>query len=248
MKMRFLILSLAALCFCAAPAMAATFGDGGASLQGALDGITVSPPSSVNVTTDDISDLLDSYWQVGGSGGSVSTVIVEIAAFAADNTFGIYDFANPANRVELFNGAASTGSQVLLSILGDGSVVLNISTDTGVDFAGNNFGFYLDATVNAASGGGFWYSDTLLNADGMDHMYAYQGVGDQIEIPPFAAGPWAANEYVLAFEDLKQSVSDRDYSDFVVLVESIQPIPVPGAVLLGVLGLSAAGIKLRRFA
>ena len=88
-------------------------------------------------------------------------------------------------------------------------------------------------------------------------MYAYQGTGDTVEISPWDPGDWTDNEYVLAFEDLvatwtnqdgSQGTSDWDYTDFVVMVESVNPVPVPGAVLLGILGLSAAGIKLRRFA
>ncbi len=81
-------------------------------------------------------------------------------------------------------------------------------------------------------------------------MYAYQGEvsnPDRIQIPPFAEGNWTNNMYMLAFEDLWNG-GDRDYSDFVVMMESVTPVPVPGAVLLGMLGLSAAGIKLRKYA
>ncbi len=96
--------------------------------------------------------------------------------------------------------------------------------------------------------GGFWYSDTSLNGDDADHMYAYEGVGDTIQIGGFAPGPWTSNEYILAWEDLDAEFADFDYDDMVVLVESVSPVPVPAAVLLGFLGLGAAGLKLRRFA
>jgi hypothetical protein len=245
MKTKLIILSIFALCLSATSAMAVPFGDGGAALQGVLDGITQPSPSSVNVATDELLDGSDAMWAVGGSGGSISTLIVELASFANGNTFGVYDSSNPAITVQIYAGPEVAGQQHLLSILGDGSVILDFS-DTGVDFAGNSFGFYLDSSVFQT--GGYWHSDTTLNSDGLDHMAAYQGVGDIIEIPPYAAGEWASNEYILAWEDLDASVADKDYTDFVVLVESVNPVPVPGAVLLAILGLSAAGIKLRRFA
>jgi len=65
------------------------FGDGGAALQGVLDSIATDGANDVTAATDEIAP--DEYWAIGGSGGSVSTIIVEIAAYAGTNTFGIYD-------------------------------------------------------------------------------------------------------------------------------------------------------------
>ena len=250
-----LVVCVAALCLSAAPAMAAMFGDGGAALQGVLNGITIPPPSSVDVTTDELPDTLaggtpyDSYWSVTATGGSVSTIIAELAAFMNTNTFGIYDAANPANKVQVFAGAATAGSQAAVTIKADGSVFLNIFNDTGVDFAGNLFGYYLDATVGNNNPNAVFYSDSSLNADGgFDHMYAYQGKNiDTVQLPNLSPGLWTDNEYVLAFEDLWAG-GDKDYTDFVVMVESVVPVPVPAAVLLGMLGLSVAGFGMRRFA
>lgn len=221
------------------------FGDGGAALQGVLDGITVGPvagSSSVNVVTDQFSP--DQLWAITGSGGSISTMIIELAGFAGSNSFGVYDSTNPANSVEIFSGPQGAGSQASLAILADGSVIVNF-VDTGVDFAsGNTFGFYL----NVAATGQRWYSETGLNTDGLDHMAAYQGNdSDVIQIPPFSAGVWTSSEYIMAWEDLDASVSDLDYTDFVVIVESVKPIPEPG--ILALLGLGLLGlVGGRRFA
>ena len=218
------------------------YGNGGAQLQAVLDGITVGGTSSVNVNTDDIPEVNDAMWSIGGAGGSVATLVVELAGFAGTNTFGIY---NGANQVEIFNGAAGSGDQRLISILADGSVYVNF-IDTGVDFAGNKFGFYLgDAPGNPNHQ--THYSDTSLNTDSVDHMVAFQGQGDSIQIPPFAAGVWTSNEFILAWED-RNGGGDRNYTDFVVLVESIAPceVPEPTSASLLLLGLMGVAQSVRR--
>lgn len=221
-----------------------SFGDGGHTLQGVFNNITTSPVagnSSINVLTDSISDNLDSYWSITGTGGSVSTMIIEIAGYAPYNSFGIYDIANPFNKMQLFAGTDSAGDQVTLSITHLGDVYLN-HMDTGIDFSGNNFGFYLDVSLTQ----NIWYSDTSLNADAVDHMIAYQGKNiDEIQILPWAAGMWTSSEYALAFEDLFGG-GDRDYADMVVMVESIMPSPEPGTLLLLGFGLMGVGLTVRK--
>lgn len=59
------------------------------------------------------------------------------------------------------------------------------------------------------------------------------------------------SEYLLAWEDLAWTNSAFDYNDFVVLVESVHPVPEPpaletfdlGALLLGGSGRCAAGMS-----
>ena len=235
----FLILSVFLV---AGSAIAVPFGsDGGSALQGVLDNITVGGDSSVDVTTDYLADINDSYWSVTGAGGSLSTMIIEIASFQDHNIFGIY---SGSQVIELFVGSNVAGDQALLSIMADGSVYVNFA-DTGVDFADNNFGYYLDSTYYAT--GGMWYSDTALNADAMNHMLAYQGTNtDTVQLPGFAAGLWTNNEYVLAFEDLDNIASDWDFTDMVIMVESVNPVPEPATMLLfgsGLIGLAAFGRK-----
>ena len=271
MKTKLLLLSIAALCLSVSPAFAATFGDGGAALQTVLDDLTVGGPSSIIVANNvELSDDLDSIWENTGS-GSVSTLLFELGAgFKEDFTFGVYDSLNSLNTLQIFPGSADAGFARTLFVGASGEVWLDYMYNTPGDplsglrpvdatFPNQQYGFYLDSTgLTTGSSpnigyGDMFYSDTSLNPDNEDHMYAYQGVGDKMYIPTPTGTVEKTirdNYYILTWEDLNASAgwTDRDYEDLVVLVESIQPIPVPGAILLGILGLSAAGIKLRRFA
>ena len=255
MKIKLLILSFAVLCLSAAPAMADL-----SSLQTELNNITAPYPgtSSVNVTTDMLPDsgtgLYDSYWKTTATGGSSATIIIELAGYAGSNIFGVYDRTNSGNTVPIFVGSDSAGASKTLRLYdpdwstnpGGPYDVLIDGADTTVDFASGWFGYYL------TSPNGTFYSDTTLNiADNQDHMYAYRGKGDTVTVPGSSEGTWTDTEYVLAWEDLlksNQGPGEPDYNDMVLMVESVEPVPVPAAVLLGILGLGVAGLKLRKYA
>ena len=209
------------------------FGDGGISLQGILDDITVGGDSSVDVTTDALDDSLDSLWSITGVGSSTSTIVIELAGNMNTNELGVYDAADPSNRVLLFGGAAGAGAQATISIKDDGRVFFNNVYST-TDFAGNLFGFYLKGPGSV----GTFFTDSSLNPNGEDHVVVYQGTNtDTIKLADLAAGLWTNNEYIFAFEDLSgfdptDDSSEPDYNDFVFAVESIIPIPEPSMMLM----------------
>jgi len=250
MKTRLLVLSLAALCLAGAPARAEL------TLLQVLDGITVTPTNDSwvdDVFADSLVEGADAYWSIGGNPSAAATIIVELAGWKPYNSFGIFDAADELNVAEVFSGADSEGgvaqgSTSMVTIEADGDVFVdNVYKAT---FASKNlFGFYLNAPQNP--GGAVFYSDTALNPDSpdpLDHMFAFKGNdSDVIQIQGFNPGTWYDDDYILAWEDSIDRHIDNDSQDFVVMVESVQPVPVPAAVLLGFLGLGAAGLKLRRF-
>lgn len=221
-------------------------------LQQELNARTLGNVSSINVNTDMVDDANDTAWKITANSGSVATLLFEIAGYANGNSFGIYDLNDKTNTLELFAGVDSSLTQVTLKYLGSNnfkSVGDNGTIDTAT-FSSNNFGYYL----KVAATGNIWYSNTLLNTDNQDHMFAYQGENDQFNI--FNNGiiadyaTWTPNEWILAWEDLAGTppAADRDFTDFVVMVESVEPIPEPTTMLLfgtGLLGLASISRRKR---
>ncbi len=202
------------------------------TLQEILDDITTS-----GVGIDVIDDQITAdYFGITGSGGSVSTFVIEITAGASTQSAGIFDKTDPTKRVELFGGSATTGSQVVVSILLDGSVRVNFA-DTGIDFAGNAFGFFMET-----GGGNVFYSDEALNG-GVDRSVIIEGDNDtNVQVGGFAPGLFTDSEYIIAFED----GSDFDFQDLVFITESIEPVSEPGLLGLFGLGLIGLGFAARR--
>ncbi len=192
-------------------------------LEQIFNEIAIDGYNDVNVYTDYIGQ--DETWGLTASGASIATFIIELSAYSNDNSFGVYD---NGYYVELFSGADTQGDQTSFTIMADGQVKINQNLVDGVTFTGNSFGFYINTPYDT------FYSDNFRNSDNVDHMLAYQGVGEWIQIPGYYPGAWTENEYILAFED-SIGGGDRDYNDMVVMVESVQPVPEPMTfVLLGV--------------
>jgi hypothetical protein len=209
----------------------------GKDLQNQLNNITTSGPD-INVYNGQTSP--SAYWQVAASGTSANKIVMEIAGNANTNTFGIFDPTNSSNYLQLFAGSATTGWTTVLMQIGNqftATYYNNIGGITGqnsMTLSGNTVGYYLGAASDTPT----FYSDPTMNApggttypNGMPHMAAYAGNGTTyLNNAQFALG-----EYLLAWDDQVFSKSDLDYNDFVVLVESVHPVPEPA--VLGMFGL-----------
>lgn len=238
-------LLMVALVTVQASAAVVNYSDGGKALQAVLDGITLGPvpgKSSVDVTVDGVSDAYDSYWSITGSSATVTTFVVSITS-EKGQVFGVYDALDPTNRAVIFTGKPGAGSQVTFAMDDQGNYTAYSPSgiiSTGTFASKNRFGYYL-TTSNFDT----FFSDSSLNYDdGFDHMAAFAGgKGDTIKIGTNSPGEWQSTQYILAWEDGDSRIPGLalDFNDFVVLVESVKPVPEPAAMLvwgfLGIVGL-----------
>lgn len=217
------------------------------SLQQVMnDRLTVAP----NAATACLADGADARWTANG--GAAATILVEIAGFANQNSFGIYDIANPSQRIEIFSGTAGTNASRTINVSFTGSgynySVSNGGSTWGAIFSSASFGYYLWTPQN-----NLFFSDSTLNTNGEDHLYAYQGNGSTFfngfPVAPSLRGvPFDSTKYLLAWEDLLHSAptADRDYQDMVIVTQSITPVPLPAAAILFAPGLAMLGFVRRR--
>ena len=247
-------LALAGLVFAPQSAEAATFGtswDGPEySLQNLLDGITTDGPG-----VDTVNDQTGYDWFTStATGNSTASFMFEIAGYAPENIFGIYNAAG--TKIQLFGGANDEGDSSYFTFLGDGSVAVTTvpfapgasvpdvlpSFNLYSDF-GNEFGFYL-----TNGGGQTFYTQNSRNNGGYQQAVVYQGDdATTMALPGKASGLFTDNEFIIAFEDLwVGGHTDSDYNDLVVMVESIAPASVPEPATVFGLGAVAVGLVASR--
>jgi len=194
----------------------------------------------------------DSSWTTVGSVGQID-IVLELAGNAQSNTFGLYDLNDPSRRLTIFEGndGASAEATLRLRRLANGTWRASVLEFNNPDdpsgwttlngLTTSAFGFYLGTAAN-----GTFFSQTGRNADGVDHLYAYQGSGQAFLGGPLEGELFTAQDYILAWEDLMGG-GDRDFQDFVVVVQDIRPVPLPPALLLLASSLIGfAGVARRR--
>ncbi|HKQ30261.1 MAG TPA: DUF4114 domain-containing protein, partial [Burkholderiales bacterium] len=200
---------------------------------------------------DCVAEGNDAYWRIRGKASA--TLLVEVAGFADRNTLGLYDRADPSRRIQIFGGSnASFDTRTITVTNTGGAFRFDIARPNGqiltsTVFVSENFGYYFTTPQNASM---TYFSDTALNPDGVDHLYAYQGNDSKFrsnQYVPFAlrGKTFDPGMYLLAWEDLLHG-GDFDYQDMAVLTREVVPVPLPAALGLFGSGLALFGFLRRR--
>ena len=226
MKTKLLILSIAVLCMSAIPAKADMFTFTYNALETWYD-------SATNVFTSD---------EVAGSSSASLTNLQGGGTALFDTAWGTDDYTLTMFISNIQNGgltADGVGSLLLTDVDGD-TIFANLSGSWAPADDDPDAALYFDGVLNGVVYTG---DDAAFNGD----------FGTSASMAFGAPMPWNGTIIHLVLTGLDFSASWGNLSDMVA--GGIQDggmtavvVPVPAAVLLGILGLSAAGIKLRRFA
>jgi len=247
-------------CFLVAGNAAATPLNANSMALPELQGVFSSIGSSIDANIGDSQDEVFAFQTTGAT----ATYVATVSYGASDIEFGLYDLYDAANTVTLFDTASpifsTPGDATHINITynsSDNSVVawkgtdpFNIEWSDSATFSTERFGFYTTSVYDT------YYSESELNATGSadldgdglndnDHFLTYAGQGDAVTIgaqPPLNdIGHW-----YIASEVTPINNSGDDFSDIVVQVQSMQPVPEPATMLLfglGLIGIAGFGRK-----
>jgi len=214
-------------------ALAATFGND--SLQNLLNDITVSGPGIDTVNDQTRYDKFTST----ATGNSTSSLMFEFAELDPNSKFGIYSAKKPDQKVLLFDGANYEGAGSTVYFSND-----RIAVWTG-QFDPNGGGLVFDPPPNVERYNYSWnkYRTIFYTQDGLngyEQAVVYRGDDETVlDLSGSRSGTFTDNEFIIAFEDeWLGGISDSDYDNFVVMVESIESVPEFGR--LAGLGVVAA--------
>jgi hypothetical protein len=208
-----------------------------AELQGVFDSIGAT---SIDAVNDQINEMA-----FEPTSPNVSSEFVASASWSAGSIdFGIYNLANISQKVSLFDVVSNTdGDTTILQFNLAGNYVRSVDADTLSIIDSTTF--FLQFGFYATSYQGTFYSEDDLNSGSHAHFLSYQSEGDNVTIGGNATFNDIGHYYIAAeVGDIDTTLPTADFSDIVVQVESILPIPEPAS--MGLIALFTGGIYFTR--
>lgn len=144
-----------------------------------------------------LSDYADDRWSTTAQNGLVK-VTVRKAGY--DQELGIIDLSGVNGYTPIVSGISPGITDPV-----------NVYIDADYDFA------FVEKL--SGSGSGAWYSDDR-SGDSIDHFVAFDVLDEYID----TYGGNVSQAWMIAFEDLPASKSDRDYNDLVAVVAEVEPV------------------------
>jgi hypothetical protein len=169
----------------------------------------------------------------GFSDDSNAFLFLENAGYAGTNDFGFYSWNDPSEMLTVFQGSDASGTSRTVSFALGGIATSTYGVATMDSYL---FGLWLTSPE------GTFYSDPLLNADGIDHFAIFNAEG--------STGLAGLFDFVIGIED-QYGGGDLDYNDMVLGITDVEPyanqVPVAGTAALLPLGLIGMyGMRRRR--
>jgi hypothetical protein len=214
--------------------------------------------STIDVYNDQSSAA---YFVPTGAGSSSAAYIATVTWGWAGLEFGLYQEGNASNQLTVIQSNMNLGTKVTIDFNFQTNTItsyyLNSGVPTLIDTAVFNpllpFGFYTTGQY------GTWYSEDSVNSTSAAQMLIYEGKGDNVTLPYGAPAnqQFTLNDlahWYVACEGAPNngnypfSEGNIDFNDMMVQLESIKPVPVPGALLLlgaGLFRLAAYGRRRR---
>jgi hypothetical protein len=175
-----------------------------------------------------------------------SSIILELAAFAGKNVFGIYDPKDPTKLSQIFEGEDKPKESAIIEFIPNGSFY-DIKVTEGDSVSPDSDSYYNKALSSSLFGfyitspqGTFYTQDDLNNDGYKPHAVVFGGTGKTLTLPGYELlGDKVFDknkDFIFAWEDLAAG-GDKDNNDMVLLVQDIgAAVPEP----LTMLGAGAA--------